>query len=143
MGENKRVVVLRGSSATGMYTVMLAKRRGWKVLSTCSGRNVDFVKLMGAEDIVDYTQQSIPERVKAFELDVIVDCVGGTECLNIAKRYVTIVGDKTGRSTMGGSMIYFTHPRMVLRWLRGKYGYGEKYDCTILDQKKEYLEEAK
>ena len=141
--DTKRVVVLGGSSATGMYTVMLAKKRGWEVLSTCSGKNANFVKTMGAEHVVDYTQQSVPERVSAFKPDAIVDCVGGTECLGIANRYVTIVGDKTGRTTMGGSMIYLTHPRMVLRWLWGKYGYGAKYDCIILDQRKEYLEDAK
>jgi len=140
--QSKRVVVLGGSSATGMYGVLLAKQRGWKVLSSCSGRNADFVKEMGAEVVVDYTQESVAERVKAWKPDAIIDCVGGTECLGIAKRYVTIVGDKTSRTTIGGSLLYLFWPRMVLRWAWGRYGWGEKYDCIVLDQKKEYLEEA-
>lgn len=31
---------------------------------------------------------------------------------------------------------------MFWRWFSGKYGWGDAYDCIILDQKKEYLEEA-
>ncbi|KAF2432379.1 NAD(P)-binding protein [Tothia fuscella] len=142
IGETKTVAILGGSSATGMYTVFLAKERGWKVISTCSGRNIDFVKSMGASEVVDYTQESVPDRIRAAKPDAIIDCVGGTECLGIAKRYVTIVGDKTSRNTMGGSALYLTSPRMVLRWLYGKTGYGEVYDCIMLEGKKEYLEEA-
>jgi reticulon-4-interacting protein 1, mitochondrial len=125
-----------------MYTILLAQKRGWKVLSTCSGRNVDFVKSMGAEDVVDFTQQNVREHVKAFKPDAIIDYVGGTECLGIANRYVTIVGDKAGKTKMGASMI-LTIPRMLLRWLWGRFGYGPRYGCITLDQKREYLEEAK
>jgi NADPH:quinone reductase-like Zn-dependent oxidoreductase len=142
IGAQKKVVVLGGSSATGMYTVYLAKKRGWNVLSTCSGRNADFVKSMGAETVVDYTAENVPSRVRKFEPDAIIDCVGGTDCLGIANRYVTIVGDKTSRSTMGGPALYLTTPRMVLRKLLGMVGWGEVYDCIILEQNVDYLKEA-
>ena len=141
--QSKRLVVLGGSSATGMYTILLAKARGWKVLTSCSGRNTAFVTdTMGADEVVDYTAESVAERVRAWTPDAIVDCVGGTECLGIARRYVSIVGDKTARSTMGGSLLYAFYPRMVLRWLWGRLRWGERYDCIILDQNREYLEEA-
>jgi NADPH:quinone reductase-like Zn-dependent oxidoreductase len=138
----KSIAVLGGSSATGMYVVHLAKQRGWHVISTCSGKNVEFVQSMGADEVVDYTQENVPEKIRAAKPDVIIDCVGGVECLGIAKRYITIVGDKTSRSTMGGSALYWTRPTMLLRWFWGKIGWGEIYDCIILDGKKEYLEEA-
>lgn len=35
----------------------LAKARGLQVATTCSGRNVEFVKGLGADEVVDYTQQ--------------------------------------------------------------------------------------
>lgn len=72
---------------------------------------------MGTDLVVDYTKEKVPEEVKEFQPVAIVDCVGGAECLGIARRYVTIVGDKTSRTSMGGSLIYLYHPRMVLRWL--------------------------
>jgi NADPH:quinone reductase-like Zn-dependent oxidoreductase len=97
---------------------------------------------MGADEAIDYTVESVPDRVRAWKPDAIVDCVGGTKCPAIAKRYVTIGGDKTARSTMGGSLLYLLYPCMVLRWLWGRFEWGERYDCIMLDQKKEYLEEA-
>lgn len=115
--SSKRVVVLGGSSATGMYTILLCKKRGWKVLSTCSGRNADFVgNSVGADEVHDYTKGGVRQAVQNFNPDAIVDCVGGTECLGIAKRFVTIVGDKTGRTSMGGSFLYLYNPQMVWRW---------------------------
>src|SRR6202012_2118038 len=82
------------------------------------------------------------DRVRTAKPYAIIDCVGGTECLGIAERYVTIVGDKTTRTAMGGSTLYLTYPSMVLRKVWGMLGWGEVYDCIIMDQKKEYLEEA-
>jgi len=141
--ENK-LVVLGGSSATGMYTVHIAKSLGWKVLSSCSGRNAEFVKNKGADEIVDYTTSdtAVVDAVKAFAPNAIADCVGGTECIGLALKYVTIVGDKTSRSSMGGSALYLTHPRMVARWLVGWLGLGHSYECILLDARKEWLEEA-
>ena len=141
--KNKKVVVLGGSSSTGMYAVYLAAQRGWDVLATCSSRNADFVKSMGAISIVDYNNSPVRQLVKEFAPDAIIDCVGGTECLDIAKRYVTIVGDKTSRSSMGGAAIYLWHPKMLMRMLMGKYGLSElKYDCLNLELKKPWLEET-
>lgn len=140
--NRRKIVVLGGSSGVGIYVVHMARERGWSVLASCSGRNVDFVKGMGAEEVVDYTTESVKARVQAFRPDAIVDCVGGTEMLGIARRYVTIVGDKTDRSSVGGSLIYSTHPRMYLRWFLGWMGWGDKYDCIDLAPKKDSLEEA-
>ncbi|KAI9725186.1 MAG: zinc ion binding [Chrysothrix sp. TS-e1954] len=141
-GGGGKVVVLGASSSTGMYTVLQAKRRGWTVLGTCSGRNAAFAKEMGADEVVDYTTESVYERVRDFAPDAIIDCVGGTECLGLAKRYVTIVGDKTTRSSVGGSLIYLWNPQMVLRWALGRAGVGVWYDCVNLQGKKDWLEEA-
>lgn len=138
-----KLVVLGGSSSTGIYSVKLAKKRGWTVLSSCSGRNVDFVKSLGADEIVDYTTSSnaVVDAVKAFKPDAIIDCVGGTETIGIAPHYVTIVGDKTSRTSMGGAALYLTNPWMVLRHFMGSFGIVPRYDCINIDCRKEWLEE--
>lgn len=138
-----RVVILGGSSSTGLYAVKLAAQRGWTILSSCSGRNVDFVKSLGADQVVDYTASptAVVDAIKAFKPDAIIDNVGGTEAIGLAKHYVTIVGDKTSRSSLGGSALYLTHPRMLIRYYLGAWGFVPKYECIILDAKKEYLEE--
>lgn len=141
--KTKKVAILGGSSSTGMYAVHLAAARGWDVLSTCSSRNSEFVKSMGANTVVDYASTSVPEAVKKFAPDAIIDCVGVVECLDLAKRYVTIVGDKTSRASMGGAAIYLWYPRMLARMLMGRWGLsGLKYDCVNLEFNKQWLEET-
>lgn len=141
-GGNRRVVVLGGSSGVGMYACHLARERGWEVLATCSGKNAEFVKGMGADVVVDYTTQDVVAAVQEYSPAAVIDCVGGTDCIGIAPQYVSIVGDKTSRSTMGGSVLYWKYPMMMLRYYLGKFGLGKSYHCIILDAKKEYLEEA-
>ncbi len=99
---------------------------------------------MGANDVVDYTSSpdAVVSAVTAFRPSAIIDCVGGTDCIGLAPQYVTIVGDKTSRATMGGSLLYLTHPRMVLRWLLGRIGVGNSYECIILELRREWLEEC-
>ncbi|GAB7352680.1 hypothetical protein MBLNU459_g3041t1 [Dothideomycetes sp. NU459] len=142
ISASKRVAVLGGSSSVGMYAVHLAASRGWTVLATCSARNTSFVESMGAATVVDYNRGSVAEAVRGFAPDAIIDCVGGTECLGVAKRYVTIVGDKTSRASMGGAMIYLWNPQMLLRNFLGRWGLGLKYDCVNLAFDRGYLEEA-
>ncbi|KXT03504.1 hypothetical protein AC578_1648 [Pseudocercospora eumusae] len=150
-GRRKRVAVLGGSSSTGIYTIVLAKRLGWEVVATSSGRNREFiVEDLKADMHVDYEKEDVREGVAAFEPDAVIDCVGGTECIGLpsSKRYVSIVGDKTGRTMMGGPYTYYDwrHPfvaaRQWLRWAKGEIGLGESYDVTILKPKREWLEEA-
>ncbi|KAK5137471.1 hypothetical protein LTR08_008449 [Meristemomyces frigidus] len=149
---SKRVAILGGSSAVGMYAILLAKRRGWKVITTSSGKNRAFVtETLGADEHCDYTKQDVRAAVHPFYPVAVIDCVGGTECVGLpsSKRYVTIVGDKTSRTSMGGPYTYYNPfsyhtPIQWVRWVRGYMGWSqEKYDVIILEMKTEWLEEAK
>ncbi|KAK3389216.1 alcohol dehydrogenase [Podospora didyma] len=137
-----KIAVLGGSSSCGMYAVHIAKQRGWSVIASCSGRNAGFVRGMGADEMVDYKTTSVAERIKAYAPDAIIDVVGGTECLGIAKRYVTVVGDKTNRMTMGGRNIYLWNPQMLIRALAGRVGLGRSYTCVNLEPKASVLQEV-
>ncbi|THW09969.1 GroES-like protein [Aureobasidium pullulans] len=140
--SNSRLAVLGGSSGVGMYVLQLAAQRGWEVLSTCSSRNAEFVKSMGATRVVDYNTSDVTQAVGEFEPSAIIDCVGGTSCIGLANRYVTIVGDKTGRDSMGGAATYLWNPQMVVRTLLGKIGVGKSYACVNLKFQKEWLEKT-
>jgi reticulon-4-interacting protein 1, mitochondrial len=141
---DNKLVVLGGSSGTGIYTVRIARERGWTILASCSNRNTDFVRGLGANETVDYTSapDAVTSAVQRFKPNAIIDCVGGTECIGLAPQYVTIVGDKTSRSSMGGSLLYLTRPLMVLRWLIGRIGVSNSYECISLDLRKDWLEEC-
>jgi len=142
VGVSKVVAVLGGSSSTGMQVVRLAKQRGWTVISTCSKKNEDFVKGLGADQVIDYTTDNVPKQLQNASPEVIIDCVGGSDCVGIGRRYVTIVGDKTDRTTIAGTASYVTSPRMIMRWALGWLGFRQRYDCIVFDKKLEYMQEA-
>ena len=50
----QRVLVVGASGGVGALAVQIAKSRGARVTGVCSGRNVDFVRNLGADDVLDY-----------------------------------------------------------------------------------------
>lgn len=149
--KEKRIVVLGGSSAVGIYTIILAKKLGWKVLSTSSSRNKEFLQnKLQVDQHVDYTKDDVRAQASAFKPQAVIDCVGGTDCIGIKGnlRYISIVGDKTGRGAMGGPYTYYDWSapifaiRQWVRWARGYIGLGESYDIIHLSLEREWLEEV-
>lgn len=153
-GNARRVVVSGASGGVGMWVVQLAKQIfGCHVTGICSGRNAGFVKELGADEVIDYSTQDVARtlldgRPKGSKYDLYVDCVGGTEIfrywndlLHRAGAYITIVGDKTSRTAMGGPLTYFTYPSQIWRYLRG-YFFGPRYANVMLYQKSELLQKV-
>lgn len=78
-GENQRVLVLGGSSATGMMALQISKAYGAaSVVTTCSPRNEALVKSLGADETLNYREHDVFERMRAAErsFDIIYDTVG-------------------------------------------------------------------
>ncbi|KAF2252556.1 putative zinc-binding oxidoreductase [Trematosphaeria pertusa] len=82
-GENsgKRVLVTAASGGVGIWGVQLAHEAGAEVVGTCSTANIDFVKGLGADTVIDYTKTDLLEWVtqgrESRGFDVILDCIGG------------------------------------------------------------------
>ncbi|KAI0140211.1 NAD(P)-binding protein [Xylariaceae sp. FL1272] len=112
-----------------------------QVIATCSSRNADSVKGMGAAETVDYAVGGVRQRLTSFAPHAVIDCVGGTNYIGIAQRYVTAVGDKTNRMSMGGALIYLGNPRMVLCTVIGWTGLIPSYACFNLSLKPEYRQQ--
>lgn len=70
----ERVLIHAGAGGVGTFAIQLAKLRGAYVYSTGSTRNVDFLKSMGADEVIDYTQQDFSQL---RGLDVVFDTLGG------------------------------------------------------------------
>ena len=62
--SRERVLVHGGAGAVGLYAVQLARRRGAYVIATASAQNFDFVKQLGADEVIDYTASRFEEKVK-------------------------------------------------------------------------------
>jgi NADPH:quinone reductase-like Zn-dependent oxidoreductase len=152
--EERRVVVCGASGGVGMWAVQLAKKvYGCHVAAICSGRNADFVRGLGADEVIDDLEQNVAEtllasRPEGRKYDLYVDCVGGTQIfehwhklLHKDAAYITIVGDKTSRTAMGGPLTYFTYPSQIWRHVYG-YFVGPRYANVLLYQKSELLEQV-
>ena len=71
----QKVLIHAGSGGVGHFAVQLAASRGAHVTSTASRDNLDFVRQLGAEVVIDYTSQRFEELVS--DCDVVLDLLGG------------------------------------------------------------------
>ncbi len=79
----QKVLVYGASGAVGSCLVQLAKYYGAEVTAVCSTGNIELVKKLGADVVIDYTKQSLSEITDQF--DVVFETVDKTEVSKIAK----------------------------------------------------------
>lgn len=73
--SGQRLMITNSSGGVGSLAVQFAKAVGAHVTAVTSSRNADFVRGLGADEVIDYTQQPFEENVK--DMDVVFDTVGG------------------------------------------------------------------
>ncbi len=75
VGGGQRVLVHAGGGGVGHLAIQIAKARGAEVVTTASAAKHDFVRDLGADEVVDYRAVDFAEVVK--DVDVVLDTVGG------------------------------------------------------------------
>lgn len=70
----QRVLVNGASGGIGTFAVQIARSFGAHVTGVCSGRNVDLVRSLGADEVLDYTVDDVWSGARRFEL--VLDMVG-------------------------------------------------------------------
>ena len=94
----EKVLINGASGGVGTYAVQIAKTLGARVTGVCSTRNVDLVRSIGADHVIDYTKENYTDQTERY--DLILDMVGNhgllanTGALTPAGRYVMIGGPK-------------------------------------------------
>ncbi|MEG3857539.1 NADP-dependent oxidoreductase [Microcoleus sp. herbarium12] len=74
LSSGQKILIAGASGGVGSMAVQLAKAKGAIVIGTASGKNEQFVRDLGADEFVDYTQQPFEEVVK--DVDVVFDTIG-------------------------------------------------------------------
>jgi NADPH:quinone reductase-like Zn-dependent oxidoreductase len=82
-GDN--ILIQAGAGGVGHFAVQIAKIIGARVIATASAKNIDFVKGLGADEVIDYTKQPFEDAVS--NLDFVLDALGG----DTLKRAIPIV----------------------------------------------------
>jgi NADPH:quinone reductase-like Zn-dependent oxidoreductase len=101
----QRVLVLGAAGAVGWFAVQLAKAFGGQVTGVASTSQLELVRSVGAEEVIDYTRQDVTDGTRQW--DVIID-TGGRRSLSQLRRALApdgtlvIVGGEGGGRWMGG-----------------------------------------
>ena len=136
----QKVLINGASGGVGTFAVQIAKSFGAEVTGVCSTRNVDLVRSLGADHVIDYTKEDFAKGEQRY--DVILDNVPNhslSECrriLNPKGKYVMIGGGGPNDSRWVGPFGRVIHTLLLSPFVSQEMGMmmadASQKDLTVL-----------
>ncbi|RKH48170.1 NAD(P)-dependent alcohol dehydrogenase [Corallococcus sicarius] len=142
----QKVLIIGAGGGVGLFAVQLARALGAHVTGVCSTTKVDWVRSLGADDVIDYTRQDFTALAQRY--DLILDTAGNRP-LSLLRRALTpqgtlvLVGGEEGGRWFGGNerqLQALALSPFVSHKLRGLLALARKEDLAFL---KELIEAGK
>ena len=93
----RSILIWGGASAVGQYAIQFAKLGGLRVLTTASPKNFDLVRGLGADEVFDYHDEGVVEKIREATgdaLDIAVDTISEGKT---PEQVTGAIGDKGGK----------------------------------------------
>lgn len=142
--KDDRILIHAGSGGVGSFAVQYAKDKGAIVYTTTSSTNLEWVKALGADRVIDYKNENYKEV--ANDLDIVFDTLGGDytfEAFDIIKkggRVTTIVGPPDPESAKQMGIENYEMPEKLNKLIEEK---SAKYRHTWMQPNAGQLNEIK
>lgn len=142
----QQVLINGASGGVGTFAVQIAKALGAEVTAVCSTRNVELVRSLGADHVIDYTREDFTRSDQRY--DLMLDVAGSrswSECRRILDPQATlvIVGAPKGNAVIG-PLSHIAKVRLAaLRSSRKVVFFVAKFNKPDMEVLRELLEAGK
>lgn len=146
-----KVFINGGSGGTGVAAIQIAKILGYDVTASCSTTNIELVKSLGADTVLDYTSAPIVDQLKnrGEGFDLVLDNVGAPANLyRVSKAFLRPQGKfiqvGAGLNVRGVFQLLTNNIASLLSWGKRKFVFVDaKPDTAVFEQLAAWMVEGK